>query len=47
MTDIVIQNKNLTKSYKNTEVLKGVALQVRRGQILALLGSTAPARPPR
>ena len=44
MTDIVIQTKNLTKSYKNTEVLKGVDLQVRRGQIFALLGSNGAGK---
>ena len=44
MTDIVIQTKNLTKSYKNTEVLKGVDLHVRRGQIFALLGSNGAGK---
>lgn len=36
--DIVIQAKNLQKSYGKTEVLKGVNLQVQRGTMLALLG---------
>jgi len=44
VTDIVIHTKNLTKSYKNTEVLKGVDLQVRRGQIFALLGSNGAGK---
>ena len=44
MTDIVIQTQNLTKSYKNTEVLKGVDLHVRRGQIFALLGSNGAGK---
>lgn len=36
--NIVIQAKNLKKSYGKTEVLKGVNLQVERGTMLALLG---------
>ncbi len=38
MSDFAIDIKNLRKSYKNTEVLKGVNLQVERGTIFALLG---------
>lgn len=36
--DSVITTKGLKKFYKNTEVLKGVDLEVRRGEIFALLG---------
>ncbi len=36
--DIVIEAKNLKKSYGKTEVLKGIDLQVERGTMLALLG---------
>jgi ABC-2 type transport system ATP-binding protein len=36
--DIVIEAKNLKKSYGKTEVLKGINLQVERGTMLALLG---------
>ena len=36
--DIVIEAKNLQKSYGKTEVLKGIDLQVERGTMLALLG---------
>lgn len=39
MTDIAIQVKDLRKSFKDTEVLKGVDFEVRRGEIFALLGS--------
>jgi ABC-2 type transport system ATP-binding protein len=38
MTDSVITIKGLKKSYKNTDVLKGVDFAVRRGEIFALLG---------
>jgi ABC-2 type transport system ATP-binding protein len=37
-TEFVIKAKNLTKSYGNTHVLKGVDLNVARGTMLALLG---------
>src|SRR3954451_25244389 len=39
MTDIAIQVKELRKSFKDMEVLKGVDFAVRRGEIFALLGS--------
>ena len=44
MTDIAIQTKDLTKSFKDTKVLKGVDLEVRRGQIFALLGSNGAGK---
>ena len=44
MTDIAIQTKDLTKSFKDTKVLKGVDLQARRGQIFALLGSNGAGK---
>ena len=44
MTDIAIQTTNLTKSFKDHQVLKGVDLQVRRGQIFALLGSNGAGK---
>ena len=44
MTDIAIQTKDLTKSFKDNEVLKGVDLEVRRGQIFALLGSNGAGK---
>lgn len=44
MTDIAIQTKDLTKSFKDIKVLKGVDLQVRRGQIFALLGSNGAGK---
>ena len=44
MSDIAIETKDLTKSFKDTKVLKGVDLQVRRGQIFALLGSNGAGK---
>jgi ABC-2 type transport system ATP-binding protein len=44
MTDIAIRVKDLKKSFKNTEVLKGVDFEVRRGEIFALLGSNGAGK---
>jgi len=44
VTDIAIQTTGLTKAFKDTKVLKGVDLQVRRGQIFALLGSNGAGK---
>lgn len=44
MTDIAIGTKGLTKSFKETSVLKGVDLEVRRGEIFALLGSNGAGK---
>ncbi|WP_328989895.1 ATP-binding cassette domain-containing protein [Kribbella sp. NBC_01245] len=44
MTDIAIEIKGLTKSFKETSVLKGVDLEVRRGEIFALLGSNGAGK---
>lgn len=44
MKDIAIQVKDLKKSYKKTEVLKGVDFDVRRGEIFALLGSNGSGK---
>ncbi|MFL0195008.1 ABC transporter ATP-binding protein [Clostridium sp. WILCCON 0269] len=44
MTDFAITTKGLKKSYKKTEVLKGVDFNVRRGEIFALLGSNGAGK---
>jgi phospholipid/cholesterol/gamma-HCH transport system ATP-binding protein len=36
----MIKIENLYKSFENTEVLKGVSLQVEKGEILALIGGS-------
>ncbi len=44
MTDFVIEVKDLKKSFKDTEVLKGVDFGIRRGEIFALLGSNGAGK---
>jgi len=44
MTDSAITTEGLKKSYKKTEVLKGVDFDVRRGEIFALLGSNGAGK---
>ncbi|UVI33342.1 ABC transporter ATP-binding protein [Paenibacillus spongiae] len=44
MKDISIQVKDLKKSFKTTEVLKGVDFEVEKGSIFALLGSNGAGK---
>jgi ABC-2 type transport system ATP-binding protein len=44
MIDYAILVKGLTKSFKNTVVLKGVDFEVKRGEIFALLGSNGAGK---
>lgn len=44
MRDTVIYVKELTKSFKDKEVLKGVNVEVQRGEIFALLGSNGAGK---
>ena len=44
MTDSAITTRDLRKSFKKTEVLRGVDFDVRRGQIFALLGSNGAGK---
>jgi len=39
-----IEVKGLRKSFKDTEVLKGVDFEVKRGEIFALLGSNGAGK---
>jgi ABC-2 type transport system ATP-binding protein len=43
-TEIAIHVKDLRKSFKDTEVLTGVDFEVRRGEIIALLGSNGAGK---
>jgi ABC-2 type transport system ATP-binding protein len=44
MTEVAIQVNDLRKSFKDTQVLKGVDFAVRRGEIFALLGSNGAGK---
>ncbi len=44
MTDVVIEVKDLCKSFKSTAVLNGVNFEVSRGEIFALLGSNGAGK---
>ena len=44
MTQTAIQAKNLRKSFKDMQVLKGVNFEVLRGEIFALLGSNGAGK---
>lgn len=44
MMETAIEVKGLRKSFKNTEVLKGVDFEVKRGEIFALLGSNGAGK---
>jgi len=44
MTDMAIQVEGLRKSFTGVDVLKGVDLDVRRGEIFALLGSNGAGK---
>ncbi len=44
MNDMTIKVKDLKKSFKATEVLKGVDFEVKRGEIIALLGSNGAGK---
>lgn len=40
MSDIILQLKNVQKSFEATEVLKGINLEIHRGEFITLLGSS-------
>jgi len=42
--EIAIEVKDLRKSFKGTEVLKGIDFEVKRGQIFVLLGSNGAGK---
>jgi branched-chain amino acid transport system ATP-binding protein len=43
---VLLQVKNLKVAYGGIQAVKGVDFEVREGELVSLIGSTAPARPP-
>jgi ABC-type polar amino acid transport system ATPase subunit len=44
MNEIMVEVENVRKSYHNSEVLKGINLQVKRGEIVVLLGPSGSGK---
>jgi polar amino acid transport system ATP-binding protein len=44
MTDLMVDAKNIAKHYGNIEVLKGVNLQVKRGEVTCLIGPSGSGK---
>ena len=38
MTDVILRTENLEKSFGDLEVLKGITTQVRRGEVVSIIG---------
>ena len=45
-TKSIIRIRDLHKSYGDTEVLKGIDMDVYKGEVVVILGPSAPASPP-
>jgi ABC-type sugar transport system ATPase subunit len=41
--EFILEMKNIVKTFPGVQALRGVDLKVRKGEIHALLGETAPA----
>ena len=38
MTDVILETRNLKKSFGKLEVLKGISMGIRRGEVLSIIG---------
>ena len=38
MTDVILETRNLKKSFGKLEVLKGISTQIRRGEVVSVIG---------
>ncbi len=43
-SEIMLQMKNIHKSFGNTQVLKGIDIEVRRGEVLAIIGPSGSGK---
>ncbi|RKJ22720.1 ATP-binding cassette domain-containing protein, partial [Butyricicoccus sp. 1XD8-22] len=44
MTDALLEMKNITKSFANNHVLKGVNLEVQKGEVHVILGENGAGK---
>ena len=42
MTDVILETRNLKKSFGKLEVLKGISTGIRRGEVCLLYTSPSP-----
>ena len=45
MSDVVLEIKNMSKSFAKNKVLNGINLSVKKGSVMGLMGEMAPANP--
>ena len=38
MTDVILETRNLKKSFGKLEVLKGISTEIRRGEVVSIIG---------
>ena len=38
MTDVILETRNLKKSFGKLEVLKGISTGIRRGEVVSIIG---------
>lgn len=43
-SDLVLQAKNIKKNFNGTEVLKGVSLEAKRGDVIVIIGSSGSGK---
>lgn len=44
--EVILEAKDICKSFSGVQVLKSVHFAVRKGEVHALMGKTAPAKAP-
>ena len=45
MTDVILETRNLKKSFGKLEVLKGISTGIRRGEVVSIMAPPAAASP--